>query len=115
MDKRNRPAQHRKRRIASGNMVTISIRLREEILDNLAYHTAHSENKNMSEIIEEKVFPELKKIKNQELQRKPREEIAVKKTFTFTPDFVAMLKAKTNNVSEFINERLEKVLPKYPE
>ena len=109
MDKRNRPAQSRKRHGIKGGVVTISLMLTEKTIDELAHKAANSDNKNMSEIIESTVRNYISKNKNIEIPaRKPYFSFPVKKTFTFSPDFVKIIKNSKSNMSTYVDTVLQK-------
>ena len=107
MDKRQRPATMRKRKSDSG-MVTVSLKIGKKTLDELISITKDSRNHNMSQVIEETVTKIISKKRKIEYARKPHQSYPVKKTFTFTPEFVKLLKTNSNNMSAFADAVLIK-------
>lgn len=110
MDSRStaRPSNMLKRRSKTTPMVTITLKLSETTMDELALKTANSKTNNMSEIIEDTVTKMVAKKIKFEYTRKPHKSFPVKKTFTFTPEFSKMLHNNTSNMSAYVDTILKK-------
>jgi hypothetical protein len=102
MDKRGRKAEKRYRSRTESDYVTISLTIEKNLLDIIDEKVNSTDEKNMSKYIEETVSgcPIEKMPKRRSFKTFP-----IKKTFTFTKDFVKKIK-KSGNMSLYIESIL---------
>lgn len=97
-----------RRRKLNNEAVSVSIKIYEKTLSALKKEVENKKNQSMSEIVENIVSKNIsEKIS---FDRKPRGCFPVRKTLTFSPDFVKALikKTKNKNKSDFIDSALQK-------
>ena len=108
MDKRNRPAFKRHRNNTGEEFQTISLKLDEKVLENLTAKVAETEDKNMSRFIEETMLSAMEAFKIDIPKRREYGSYPVKKTFTFSKNFITEVKKRNTNVSFFVDSMLAK-------
>lgn len=105
MDQRGRKAEKRYRTsVLDKKYKTISLTLDKKLVKKIEVEVNKTEDKNMSKFIEESLS--VSKIKKMPLRRKTN-SFPVKKTFTFSEEFVKKIK-KSGNMSLFVEEVLQK-------
>lgn len=102
MDKRGRDAEKRYRSGSTGGYKTVSLTLSKKIMNFLNKEVGKTEDKNMSQFIEESACDcSIEKMpKRRELNTFP-----IKKTFTFTKKFAKAIK-KSGNMSLAVEHAL---------
>lgn len=106
MDQRGREAEKRYRSSVSDiNYKTISLTLDKTLIKRIEKEVGKTEDKNMSKFIEELVFNS-KTIKDVPARRKSK-TFPIKKTFTFTEEFVKTIK-ESGNMSLFVEKVLKR-------
>lgn len=105
MDTRQRESEKRYR-TRDGEYKTISLTMDKDIVKKLEEAVSETDDKNMSQYIEENVInePVFPMPKRREFSNRIQ-----KKTFTFTEEFVSLIKA-SGNMSLFVESVLSKKL-----
>jgi len=89
------PTSKRHRRSNIKNSQTVSFTLDKRLVEHLESVTDSEPDKNMSRFIEDTVFP-LLPFRGEIPGNRPYKSYPQKKTFTFTEDFVSLIKAHGN-------------------
>lgn len=99
MDKRNRPAKKRYRAAEKKNRITISLTLDKTVLEYITWNAGQTHENNLSAFIEDycQKFDVSLMPKRREFKTFP-----IKKTFTFSKEFVKKIK-KSKNMSLWID------------
>ena len=108
MDCRNREAGKRNR--GKGDYITVSLKLRPDVLQALENAVSETIDKNMSRYIEETVSKKIRRrpVKLKDVLRQKYKTYPIKKTFTFSPAFVIELKNQNASMSFFVGEVLSR-------